>query len=54
MRVFQGRLVHCKVSERVEILEDHLIGFEENKNGKVSAYITDCKTIIIAHMLIKT
>ena len=35
MRVLRGRLVHCKVPEKVEILEDHLIGFEETENGKV-------------------
>ena len=44
MRVFRGRLVHCKVPEKVEILEDHLIGFEEKENGKVlqDDYVTDC------------
>ena len=35
MRVFRGRLVHCKVPEKVEILEDYLIGFEEKEHGKV-------------------
>lgn len=35
MRVLRGRLVHCKVPEKVEILEDHLIGFEETENGKI-------------------
>lgn len=44
MRVFRGRLVHCKVLEKVEILEDYLIGFEEKENGKVlqDGYVTDC------------
>ena len=36
MRVFRGRLVHCKVPERVEVLEDQLIGFEEKDLGRVS------------------
>ena len=36
MRVFRGRLVHCKVPERIEVLEDHLIGFEERELGRVS------------------
>ena len=40
MRVYRGRLVHCKVPEKVEILEDHLIGFEEKEHGKVA--ITGC------------
>ena len=31
MRVYRGRLVHCKVPEKVEILDDQLIGFEENE-----------------------
>ena len=35
MKVFRGRLVHCKVPEKVEILEDQLIGFEERERGKV-------------------
>ena len=35
MRVFRGRLVHCKEPEKIEILEDCLIGFEEREYGKV-------------------
>lgn len=34
MRVFRGRLVHCKKPGKIEILEDHLIGFE-GEYGKV-------------------
>ena len=41
MRVFRGRLVHCKVPERIEVLEDQLIGFIEKDLGRVSEFHDD-------------
>ena len=31
--------MHCKVPEKIEVLEDHLIGFEETECGKVQPHI---------------
>ena len=39
MRVIRGRLVHCRVPEKIESLEDHLIGFDEKDHGTVGASI---------------
>ena len=41
MRVFRGRLVHCKVPEKIEVLEDQLIGFKEKELGRVSEFRDD-------------
>ena len=35
MRVYRGLLVHCRVPERIEFLQDHLIGFDEGTGGEV-------------------
>ena len=37
LRVYRGTLVHSRVLEHIEILQDHLLGFDENNLGKVSA-----------------
>ena len=48
LRVYRGTLVHSRVLEEIEILQDHLLGFDENNLGEVSAaacihaYITQC------------
>ena len=35
MKVFRGTLVHCRVPEKIEILPDHLIGFDDARQGEV-------------------
>lgn len=42
MRVFRGRLVHCKKPGKIEILEDHLIGFEEEYGKVVESVLSLC------------
>ena len=37
LRVYRGTLVHSRVLEQIEILQDHLLGFDENSLGEVSA-----------------
>ncbi len=34
--VYRGTLVHCVQSESIEVLRDHLIGFNEQQNGEVT------------------
>ena len=36
LKVFQGTLVHSKVRTEIEVLEDYLIGIDENNYGTVS------------------
>ena len=36
LRVYRGTLVHSRVLEQIEVLQDHLLGFDENL-GEVSA-----------------
>ena len=40
LRVYRGTLVHSRVLERIEILQDHLLGFDANNLGEVSARST--------------
>ena len=35
LRVYRGTLVHSRVLEQIEVLQDHLLGFDENL-GEVS------------------
>ena len=35
MKVYRGLLVHCLVLEKIELLQDHLIGFDEETGGQV-------------------
>ena len=37
LRVYRGTLVHSRVLEQIEVLQDHLLGFDENNLGEVSA-----------------
>ena len=37
LRVYRGTLVHSKVSEQIEVLQDYLLGFDANNLGEVSA-----------------
>lgn len=37
MKIFRGTLVHCVRPESIEVLEDHVIGFNEKTNGEVAA-----------------
>ena len=37
MKVFRGTLVHSKSPERIEVLQNHVIGFDETDLGKVSS-----------------
>ena len=39
LRVYRGTLVHSRVLEQIEVLEDHLLGFDENNLGEVSTCI---------------
>ena len=49
LRVYRGTLVHSRVLEQIEVLQDHLLGFDENNLGEVSillhVYITCLQTI---------
>jgi len=36
LKVFQGTLVHSRVRTEMEVLQDYLIGFDENDLGRVS------------------
>ena len=36
LKVFRGTLVHSRVRTEIEVLEDYLIGFDENNFGRVS------------------
>ena len=35
LKVFRGTLVHSRVRTEMEVLEDYLIGFDENNQGRV-------------------
>ena len=37
MKVFCGKLVHSIVPEKIEVLYDYCIGYDENDNGTVSS-----------------
>ena len=37
LRVYRGTLVHSRVLEQIEILQNHLLGFDESNLGEVSA-----------------
>ena len=39
MEVYRGLLVHCRVPNKMEILEDYLIGFDAGKGGKVRNWV---------------
>ena len=41
LRVYRGTLVHSRVLEEIEVLQDHLLGFDENNLGEVT---TACST----------
>lgn len=36
MKIFRGTLVHCRRPEKIDILVDHVIGFDEHQQGKVA------------------
>ena len=36
LKVFRGTIVHSRVRTEMEVLEDYLIGFDENNQGRVS------------------
>ena len=40
LRVYRGTLVHSRVLEEIEVLQDYLLGFDENNLGEVSARST--------------
>ena len=37
LRVYRGILVHSRVPEQIEVLQDYLLGFDANSLGEVSA-----------------
>ena len=41
LRVYRGTLVHSRVLEQIEVLQDHLLGFDENL-GEVSSIECVC------------
>ncbi len=50
--VYRGTLVHCVQSESIEVLRDHLIGFNEQSglgNHKLSPFIT----LFVSLLLVK-
>ena len=48
--MYRGLLVHCRDPNKIEILEDHLIGFDVGKGGEVR----NCVGIsYITHAMVK-
>ena len=43
LRVYRGTLVHSRVLQEIEILQDHLLGFDENNLGEVSAVASQAR-----------
>ena len=41
LRVYRGTLVHSRVLEQIEVLQDYLLGFDENL-GEVSSTECEC------------
>ena len=39
MKILCGTLVHCRCPEKIDILVDHVIGFDEHQQGKVAIII---------------
>ena len=39
LRVYRGTLVHSRVPEQIEVLQDYLLGFDANNLGEVSATV---------------
>ena len=37
LRVYRGTLVHSRELKQIEVLQDHLLGFDANNHGEVSA-----------------
>ena len=37
LRVYRGNLVHSRELKQIEVLQDHLLGFDANKRGEVTA-----------------
>ena len=37
LRVYRGTLVHSRELKEIEVLQDHLLGFDANNRGEVSA-----------------
>ena len=46
MIVFRGTLVHCKVPEKIEVLQDHVIGMNTSDYGRVSINLNDSGLIL--------
>ena len=45
MDVYRGTVVHCLTPQKMEILEDHLVGVDTAHGGQVSACQEYCRTI---------
>ena len=39
LRVYRGILVHSRVPEQIEVLQNYLLGFDANNLGEVSATV---------------
>ena len=39
LRVYRGNLVHSRELKQIEVLRDHLLGFDANKRGEVTASV---------------
>ena len=37
LQVYRGNLVHSRELQQIEVLQDHLLGFDANNHGEVSA-----------------
>lgn len=47
LRVFRGTLVHSRVRTEMEVLQDHLIGFDDSNLGRVSKGMKDAGNSLI-------
>ena len=45
LRVYRGTLVHSRELKQIEVLQDHLLGFDANSHGEVSA--SACLSVLL-------
>lgn len=45
LRVYRGTLVHSKELKQIEVLQDHLLGYDANSHGEVSA--SACLSVVL-------
>ena len=50
LRVYRGTLVHSRELTQIEVLQDHLLGYDANNHGEVS--VAACLSVAIhAHKI---